>query len=172
MHGYAAHHVAPPGDAMVDLEEHLGATLLAYAVPAPAAPSPLAANPDPINNRVDVLEKALRIVQGADHQSYQFRDLYYFLEAVLPSKFRIPDFDKYNGRGYPVAHLKAYCGDLAQLQADKRLSIRLFQKSLTGPTLKWFPRLTWPPSRLGTTFPRRSRSNTPSTSTWSQSAWT
>ena len=67
MHGYAAHHVAPPGDAMVDSEEHLGATLPAYVVPAPAAPSPLAANPDPINNMVDVLEKALRLVQGADH---------------------------------------------------------------------------------------------------------
>ena len=96
---------------MVDPEEHLGATQLAYVVPAFTAPSPLAANPDPISSRVDVLEKALRLVQGIDHQSYQFRDLCYYLEAVLPPKFRIPDFDKYNGRGYPIAHLKVYYGD-------------------------------------------------------------
>ena len=37
--------------------------------------------------------------------------------------------------------MKAYCGDLAQLQADERLLIRLFQKSLTGPALKWFTSL-------------------------------
>ena len=121
---------------MVDPEEHLGATLSAYTVPTPATPSPLVANPDPINNRMDVLEKALHLVQGVDLQSYQFRDLCYFLEAMLPPKFHIPVFDKYNGRGYPIAHLKAYCGDLAQLQADEWLLIRLFQKSLTSPTLK------------------------------------
>ena len=69
-HGYADHHVTPPGDAVVDPEEHLGATQMAYVVPAPAASSPLAANPNPINDRMDVLEKALRLVQGMDHQSY------------------------------------------------------------------------------------------------------
>ena len=61
-HGYADHHVASLGDVMVDLEEHLGATQSVYVVSAPAAPSPLVANPDPINNRVDVLEQALRLV--------------------------------------------------------------------------------------------------------------
>ena len=84
-------------------------------IPALAAPSPSAVSPTPLDNRVGILEKALRLVQGVDHQSYQFRDLYYFLEEVLPPKFRILDFDKYNGRGCPIAHLKAYCGDLAQL---------------------------------------------------------
>ena len=60
---------------------------------------------------------------------------------MLPLKFRILDFEKYNGRGCPIAHLKAYCGDLPQLQADDRLLIRLFQKSLTNPALKWFTSL-------------------------------
>ena len=115
MHGYVDHHVASPSDAMVDLEEHLGATQSAYVIPALAAPSPLVASPDPLDNRVGVLEKALCLVQGVDHQSYQFRDLCYFPEAVLPLKFCIPDFDKYNGRDCPIAYLKAYCGDLAQL---------------------------------------------------------
>ena len=70
MYGYAGHYVVPPGDAMVDPEEHLGATQSAYVVPAPAAPSPLVANPDPYDNRFTVLEKALRQVQGMDLHSY------------------------------------------------------------------------------------------------------
>ena len=61
------------------------------------------------------LERALRLVQGGDRQSYQFRDLCYFPEAVLPPNFHIPDFDKYNGKGYPISNLRAYCRDLAQL---------------------------------------------------------
>ena len=69
-HGYASHHITSLGDVMVDLEEHLGATQSAYVVSAPAALSPPAANSDPINNRMDVLEKALRLVQGTDHQTY------------------------------------------------------------------------------------------------------
>ena len=126
---------------MVDPEEHPGAIQPAYMVSAPVASPYAAANPDPINNRVDVLEKALRLVQGANLQPHLFRDLCYFPEAVLPSMFKIPDFEKYNGRGCLLAHLKAYCRDLAQLQANERLLICLFQKSLTGPVLKWFTSL-------------------------------
>ena len=126
---------------MVDPEEHLGATQSAYVAPAPTAPSPLTANPDPYDNRFAVLEKVLRQVQGTDHHSYQFQDLCYFPEAVLPSKFCILDFEKYNDRGCPIAHLKAYCGDCAQLQVDDRLLIYLFYKSLIGPALKWFTSL-------------------------------
>ena len=92
-HGYAGHYAAPPGDAMVDLEEHLGSIQPTYVVSAPAAPPPVATNPDPINNRVDVLEKALHLVQGADLQPHQFRDLCYFQEALLPPKYKIPDFE-------------------------------------------------------------------------------
>ena len=86
----------------------------------------MAANPDPINDKMDVLEKALRLVQGKDYQSCQFWNLYLFPEATLPAKFRILKFKKYNGRGCPSSHLRAYCVDLSQLQADKRLLICLF----------------------------------------------
>ena len=98
-------------------------------------------NPDPYDNRFAIQEKALRQVQGMDLHSYQFRDLCYFPKAVLLPKFRILDFEKYNGRGCPIVHLKVYCRDLAQLQVDDKLLIRLFQKSLTGPALKWFTSL-------------------------------
>ena len=47
---------------MVDPEEHLDATQSEYVVPAPAAPLPSAASLDPINNRMDILEQALRLV--------------------------------------------------------------------------------------------------------------
>ena len=60
---------------------------------------------------------------------------------MLPPNFHILDIDKYNGKGCPISHLRTYCRDLAQLQADERLLICLFQKSLTSLTLKWFTSL-------------------------------
>ena len=121
---------------MVDPEERFCATHTSYA-----APISTAATSDALLTTMGDLERAIRQLQGQDRQPYQFWDLYYFSEATFPDKFQIPEFDKYKGRGCPIAHLNAYCSDLAQLQADDRLLICLFQKSLTGPAIKWFTSL-------------------------------
>ena len=44
--------------------------------------------------------------------------------------FHVPDFDKYNGKGCPISHLRAYCGDLTQLQGDDRFPIRCSKRVL------------------------------------------
>ena len=88
MHGYTGPHVASPSDVMVDPEEHLGATHMAYANPAQAAPSLPVATPDALLTRMGDLERALRIVQGGERQSFQFRDLCYFPEVVLPPELQ------------------------------------------------------------------------------------
>ena len=158
-HGYASPYATTPGGVMVDPEERFRTTHTTYVVPASAAqPLPAAAS-DAFLTRLGNLEEAFRQAKGTDHQSYQFRDLCLFLEATLPAKFRIPKFEKYNGRGCPISHLKAYCGDLPQLWHDDRLLIRLLQKSLTGPGSSGSLPLTWPRCRLGTTFPRLSFGN-------------
>ena len=79
---------------MVDPEERYRATHTAYATLASAAQPLPAATSDPVLARLGNLEIALRQVQGTDRQSYQFRDLCYFPEAILPLKFRISEFEK------------------------------------------------------------------------------
>lgn len=54
------------------------------------------------------------------------------------------EFEKYNGKGCPISHLKAYCADVCALEKNEGAVIRLFQKSLTGPALKWFTSLDYP----------------------------
>ena len=78
----------------MDLEEHLCATHTAYAAPTSAALVSTAATLDALLARVGDLERALRLVQGEDCQSYQFQDLCYFPEATLLVNFHIPEFDK------------------------------------------------------------------------------
>ena len=57
---------------MVDLEEHLGATQMAYANPTPAASPLLTATLDTLLNRMDDLERELRLVQGGERQSFEY----------------------------------------------------------------------------------------------------
>lgn len=51
------------------------------------------------------------------------------------------EFEKDNGKGCPISHQQAYCADVCPLEKDEGAVIRLFQKSLTGPALKWFTSL-------------------------------
>ena len=55
---------------MMDLEEHSGATHSVYAISAQAAPSSSVATSDALLTRMGDLERALRLVQGGNHQSY------------------------------------------------------------------------------------------------------
>ena len=96
---------------MVDPEEHLGATHTAYVNPTQIALFLPTTTADALHTRMGDLE---RLVRGGECQSFEFWDLCYFPEAVLPSNFHISDYDMYNGKGCPISHLRTYCGDLPQ----------------------------------------------------------
>ena len=125
-HGYAGPRAMTPGSAMVDSEDPSRVVYSACVAPAPPAQSPSVTPLDALLARVSDLERALRSSQGGDRWPYRFRDLCYFPEVVLPPNLHIPEFEKYNGKGCPIAHLKVYCSDLVHLQADDRLLIHLF----------------------------------------------
>ncbi|GKV02505.1 hypothetical protein SLEP1_g14938 [Rubroshorea leprosula] len=64
--------------------------------------------------------------------------LCFFPNIQLPHKFKLPEFDKYNGTGCPYAHLTMYCRKMAPYANDEKLMIHYFQDSLTGPADAWF----------------------------------
>ncbi|XP_049382971.1 uncharacterized protein LOC125847382 [Solanum stenotomum] len=53
-------------------------------------------------------------------------------------RFKTPKFDKYNGHGDPVAHLKRFCNQLRGAEGKKELLMAYFGESLTGVASKWF----------------------------------
>jgi hypothetical protein len=71
----------------------------------------------------------------------EFKDICLYPGVKLPDKFKIPDFEKYDGKGCPQIHLKVDCGDMFQLGTDDQFFMKFFQKSLTGSALKWFTSL-------------------------------
>ena len=61
--------------------------------------------------------------------------------VVIPHKFKIPIFAKYDGVSCPKLHLKSYVNKIQPHTADKKLWVHFFQESLTGMQLEWFYQL-------------------------------
>ena len=60
------------------------------------------------------------------------------LDLVLPPKFKVPTFDKYNGTKCPSTHLYMYCRKMTRHTSNDKLLIYCFQKSLSGSATRWY----------------------------------
>ncbi|XP_057975229.1 uncharacterized protein LOC131162637 [Malania oleifera] len=89
--------------------------------------------------RCDVLEEWLRAIEGSN--SFGLVDptnLYLGWKVTLPSKFKMPDFEKYDGTGCPHDHLLTYCQAMTAYSDDENLMMHCFQSSLTGSAICWY----------------------------------
>ncbi|XP_075106212.1 uncharacterized protein LOC107771809 [Nicotiana tabacum] len=92
-----------------------------------------------ITQRVKRLEQRLKNTQAmAGRKSVAFRDLCMFPDVHLPPGFKVPKFEKYNGHGDPIAHLKRYCNQLRGVGRNEELLIAYFGESLMGVASEWF----------------------------------
>ncbi|XP_070017529.1 uncharacterized protein [Nicotiana sylvestris] len=71
-------------------------------------------------------------------KSVAFKDLCMFPDIHLPPSFKIPKFEKYDGHGDPIAHLKRYCNQLRGAGRNEELLMAYFRESLTGVASEWF----------------------------------
>ena len=59
-------------------------------------------------------------------------------DLVLPPKFKVPTFDKYNGTKCPSTHLYMYCRKMMGYTSNDKLLIHCFQDSLSGSAKRWY----------------------------------
>nr|XP_033508510.1 uncharacterized protein LOC117273450 [Nicotiana tomentosiformis] len=50
----------------------------------------------------------------------------------MPTRYKLPKFDIFDGTGDPHAHLRAYCDKLVRAGRTEKLRMKLFIRSLTG----------------------------------------
>ncbi|OMO83894.1 Retrotransposon gag protein [Corchorus olitorius] len=60
---------------------------------------------------------------------------------VIPPKFKVPEFEKYNGMKCPREHLISYTREMAAYKDNEKMMIHIFQYSLTGSAAKWYNKL-------------------------------
>ena len=105
-------------------------------------------NPSGRSNHVDMqqrrslLDKKLKEIEDVnDLGSVDPRELSLVLDVVIPPKFKIPKFEKYDGTKCPKNHLATYCNKMAGYARNEDLLIHVFYDSLMGTTAQWYMKL-------------------------------
>ena len=89
--------------------------------------------------RCNLLDKKLKEIEGVDDlKSVDPRELCLVPHVVIPPKFKIPIFEKYNGTKCPENHLATYCNKMAGQAHDEGLLIHVFYDSLIGAVVQWY----------------------------------
>ncbi|XP_070034893.1 uncharacterized protein [Nicotiana tomentosiformis] len=85
------------------------------------------------------LEQSLKNLQCLSGQkSVSYPNLCMFPHVHLPVGFKTPKFEKYDGHGDSIAHLKRYCNQLRGAGEKEELLMAYFRESLTGIASEWY----------------------------------
>ncbi|KAM3322658.1 hypothetical protein P3S67_003809 [Capsicum chacoense] len=92
-----------------------------------------------IARKLRSLELTMKNLQGlGGYKSVSYKDLSMFPGLHLPLGFKMSKFEKYDGHGDPVAHLKRYCNQLRGAGGKEELLMVYFGESLLGLASEWF----------------------------------
>ncbi|EOY16577.1 Uncharacterized protein TCM_035381 [Theobroma cacao] len=90
------------------------------------------------HQKFDLFKERLHMIEGMGmYCSMDAIELYLVPDVVIPPKFKVLDFKKYDGTKCPVTHITMYCRRMATYAHDDKLLIHCFQDSLTGAAAKW-----------------------------------
>ncbi|XP_017604637.1 uncharacterized protein LOC108451460 [Gossypium arboreum] len=85
------------------------------------------------------LEEKFKTLESAEgHHGIDAKDLSLIPDLVLPHKFKILEFEKYNGTTCPEAHITMLCRRMMGYVNNDQLLIHCFQDSLVGAAAKWY----------------------------------
>ncbi|KAH0699088.1 hypothetical protein KY284_013305 [Solanum tuberosum] len=94
---------------------------------------------DAIQQKMHDLEKKVneRLNSKPTHD-LRYKKLCLHPGLELPSGFKIPKFNMFDGCEDPISHLKDFCSRLAGLENNEPLLMRLFIQSLSGIAFTWY----------------------------------
>ena len=69
------------------------------------------------------------------------RELSLVPNVVIPPKFKMPKFEKYDGTKCPKNHLATYCNKMVGHARNEDLLIHVFYDSLTRAAAQWYMKL-------------------------------
>ena len=93
--------------------------------------------------KLELIKERLRMVERLD--AYSLVDaskMSLVSDLMLPPKFKVPTFNKYDGTKCLSAHLYMYCRKMTSHTSNNKLLIPCFQDSLTGSVTRWYNQLS------------------------------
>jgi len=91
-----------------------------------------------LKNKFDRIQLELKALRGKELFGKNAYDLCLVPNVVIPPKFKVPNFEKYNGNTCPEIHLVMYVRKMSAYVGNDELLIHCFQDSLTGAALIWY----------------------------------
>ncbi|XP_016751719.1 uncharacterized protein [Gossypium hirsutum] len=92
-----------------------------------------------LEERCRWLEEKFKALESADgHHGVNAKDLSLVPNLVLPHKFKMLEFEKYNGTTCSEAHITMFCRRMTGYVNNDQLLIHYFQDSLVGAAAKWY----------------------------------
>ncbi|KAK5794938.1 hypothetical protein PVK06_036192 [Gossypium arboreum] len=89
------------------------------------------------------LKERLKAIEGTEAFSgLSAKELSFMPDLVLAPKFKVPDFEKYDGTRCPKAHLVMFYQKMTGYVNEDKLLIHCFQDSLVGSALRWYNQLS------------------------------
>ncbi|XP_052483161.1 uncharacterized protein LOC105783926 [Gossypium raimondii] len=89
------------------------------------------------------LEEKSRAMENTEsYYGVDAKELNLVPDLVLPYKFKMPEFEKYNGTSSPKAHITMFCRRMSGYVNNDQLLIHCFQDSLVGAASKWYNQLS------------------------------
>ena len=91
---------------------------------------------------METLIEKMRIIESSDSRgNVDLASLTNFLQAVMPPKFKLLEFVKYDGTRDSCAHLRMLCRNMAPYGDNQPLLCQIFPNSLIGFIATWYVRL-------------------------------
>ena len=95
-----------------------------------------------MQKRYGLLDNKLKEIECLDNlRSVDPRELNLVPDLVIPPKFKMPKFKKYDGTKCLENHLATYCNKMAGHTHNEDLLIHVFYNSLAGVAAQWYTKL-------------------------------
>ena len=95
-----------------------------------------------MQQRCNLFDKKLKEIEGVnDFTRVDPRKLSLVPDVIIPPKFKMSKFEKYDGTKCPENHLATYYNKMAGHARNEDLLIYVFYESLTRVTAQWYMKL-------------------------------
>ena len=92
--------------------------------------------------KVSLIEERLKAIEGNNTiKGMDAIKLSLVPDVIIPHKFKMPDFVKYNGSTCPRAYMMMFYRKMDGHTGNDKLFIHCFQESLTGSAARWYIKL-------------------------------
>ncbi|XP_048128411.1 uncharacterized protein LOC125312836 [Rhodamnia argentea] len=82
------------------------------------------------------LDRRLREVEGSHHLPPI--DFSIYAKVQVPEKFKMPDFEKYEGTSNPIQHIRMYQSLMYKYISNGPFMVQTFQASLKDAAMRWY----------------------------------